>query len=375
MTAAQYSNPDGVERLCFRLGSDAAPGTPLRALLLRLDWVAPLPNSAAPGFVYLAGALLGEAVGGGGATLLEASWKLAGEAAETIAKHSVQPSSGLPGLPAVDRTWQRNMSGPRLAARRLPDEVPISVPACAVAASADIADFLDPSAPQRSLGMAAGVTVDEARCAGLLELVERDAVARWWLHQQPPHSVDLRHAAPVADLVAALRNGADAPQRATGLLLLGSPTGVPVVCAFSLEPDGRGLAVGFRAAFDVESAARGAVLEMMQMEIALFLARHRSARGGRTEGDSAALERAALRVSDLPEFRPQPAIAASVTVRSLNDLLDSLAAQEMTILAADLAVSVDGIAVSKVFCDRLIPFPAGNDSSKTRTLGSTVRLL
>ncbi|MCB1352153.1 MAG: hypothetical protein KDK03_05405, partial [Rhodobacteraceae bacterium] len=69
---------DGVAQLLGALAeadrARLAPG------LSRLDWVAPLPNAAAPGFLYLAGALDGAAAGGGGRTPAEAAGRLAGEA-------------------------------------------------------------------------------------------------------------------------------------------------------------------------------------------------------------------------------------------------------------------------------------------------------
>ena len=132
-----------------------------------------------------------------------------------------------------------------------------------------------------------------ARLAGLLELIERDAAAAWWREGVRPRQADAAGIATAADELGRLRAGAAAP-RPTGFLVLEAALGVPVVCAMSSDADGRGLAFGLKAAPGVAAAASGALAELMQMELALEMARHRAGRGVRSAGDRGPLARAAL---------------------------------------------------------------------------------
>jgi hypothetical protein len=122
---------DSVARLTSALGAgDAALFSDLAAL----DWVSVLPNAAAPGFVYLAGACGGLAVGGGGRDLGEAAGRLAGETAETLARLAIPRPSSAPADPAIDALW--GTQPPRIAARRLSDGAAIGVPSGAIHAAA-----------------------------------------------------------------------------------------------------------------------------------------------------------------------------------------------------------------------------------------------
>jgi hypothetical protein len=104
---------DSVARLTSALGAgDAALFSDLAAL----DWVSVLPNAAAPGFVYLAGACGGLAVGGGGRDLGEAAGRLAGETAETLARLAIPRPSTAPADPAIDALWGTQRQGSRRGA-------------------------------------------------------------------------------------------------------------------------------------------------------------------------------------------------------------------------------------------------------------------
>ena len=86
---------------------------------------------------------------------------------------------------------------------------------------------------------------------------------------------------------------------------------MPVVCALSRDADGRGLALGLKAALDPAAAAMGALMELLQMELALEMARHREARGGAAAGDRGPLARAALVPEDFAAFAAPPPVAAA----------------------------------------------------------------
>jgi ribosomal protein S12 methylthiotransferase accessory factor len=146
-----------------------------------------------------------------------------------------------------------------------------------------------------STGCAAAATFEAAACRALLELVERDAVALWWIGGQRPRAFAAESAA-VAEavrLLGVLRQGR--MQRASWLLDLTTDLGIPCVAAVSVDGRGRGLACGFAARLTPEAAARAAVLEMGQMELALVLASAKRGQGGEgalSEADRRHLDRA-----------------------------------------------------------------------------------
>jgi ribosomal protein S12 methylthiotransferase accessory factor YcaO len=336
----------------------AAPGHPMLAALRGLDWAASLPNRAAPGYVYLAGAVGGSPVGGGGRDLAEAALRLAGEAAEAVAQAAPPEITALPGDPDIDATWCRAAAPTRIAGIALGEGVLLGLPAAAVHSSPALDAERAATAPPRSLGLAAGTSRAAARLAGLLELIERDAAAGWWLGGARPRAVEATALAGVAEPLGAMRRGG-VPARGTTILALESEAEVPVACALSREPDGRGLAFGLKAALDMAEAARGAVIEMLQMEIALEMARHRGGSGQPTEGDRGALARAALDADALAAFAALPAPAAAPEPAGLPDLLAALGRRGIRAAAADLAGAPAGFHVAKVFAAGLRPLPGG----------------
>ena len=337
-------------RLAFAACAPGGPASAVVGVLDRLDWAAALPNPAAPAYVFLAAGCAGVPVGGGGADLEEAATRLAGEAAEVLAQAGRPVPSDLPHDPAIDALWVGAPDPLRIAAENLATGAALAVPAAAIFPALDARRRAD--APPRSLGLAAGPDRDAARLGGMLELVERDAAARWWTGATRPHAVDPAVAG--AGRLAPLRAGAETA-RATTLLALPSAAGVPVVCALSCDPDGAGLAFGLKAALDPATAVRGAVTELLQMEIALQMARHRAANA--TPGDRATLARAALDAGH-PAFAAAPALPAPPPPADLGDHVARLAAAGCRAVAADLTAPA-GLAVAKVFAPGLVPFPGG----------------
>jgi ribosomal protein S12 methylthiotransferase accessory factor len=334
---AAPSIPDNVADICAAAGV-AAP------VLRALDWVALLPSAAAPRFVYLAGACGGVPVGGGGRDLAEAAARLAGEAAEALAQAAGPLPCDDPPDPAIDALWAAGPVTRRVAALNVNTGRRVGVPTGAIF-SVDRA----PAAPPASLGLAAGSDRTAARLAGLLELIERDAAAGWWNGGAAP-----RQLAAVPD-VAPLRAGARL-HRVTAFLELPSVTGVPVVCAVSRDPDG-GLAFGLKAAPDPKVAAAGALIELLQMEIALEMARLRSGRGAATPGDRGVLARAALDPDAFPAFSALlPADRAPVPA-DFDALAAHLAGLGIEVTVADLPVPSGVPAVAKVFAPALRPLP------------------
>lgn len=131
-----------------------------------------------------------------------------------------------------------------------------------------------PGAPYQasSVGLGAGPTVDVARWSGLLECIERDAVALWWRGGAPGRPVTPKRA---LDLATRIRDDA----RPVWFLDITTDLEIPVVVALSSAPDGTGVVAGASAALDTDAAAQRALIELCQMELSRALSLARLDRG------------------------------------------------------------------------------------------------
>lgn len=116
-----------------------------------------------------------------------------------------------------------------------------------------------------SNGSAAGTSLEDAIVHGLLELVERDAVAIWWYNRIRRPEVDLSSLDDpwLSELLDAYRTA----HRAIWVLDLTADLGIPVVAAVSQRentPD-KDVLLGFGAHFDLRVAVRRAVTELAQL--------------------------------------------------------------------------------------------------------------
>ena len=126
-------------------------------------------------------------------------------------------------------------------------------------------DFIPPM--KLSTGCAAGETHDAATLRGLLELIERDAVALWWRGGRRP-----RPFPPDSEATALLAQArAGQGDRQTTLLDITTDLGIPTVAAFSTRPDGYGFALGTAARTTRTQAACSAIFEMFQSELSLHV--------------------------------------------------------------------------------------------------------
>lgn len=128
-----------------------------------------------------------------------------------------------------------------------------------------------------SVGVAAGPTFDWAASRALLELIERDAASLWWMGGRPGKSVPLHHPAmlEIQQLIGSLRQHAQ--DRKSWVLDITTDIEIPVVAALSCDVDGRQLAYGLAARMSLEEAARAAILELCQTELAILLAQIKQA--------------------------------------------------------------------------------------------------
>ena len=196
---------------------------------------------------------------------------------ELIAQRFARPGSD----PSASLDW---MTG-----RVLGSDEKRLVPADWILRRAVLGPLFD-AATALSTGSAAGRTFADACIRALLELVERDAVAQWWLggcRGRPLRGEDC-----AADLVKELRGTSG--ERRTWLLDITSDLDIPVVAAISVASDGRSFACGTAARLTMSEAANAGILELCQMELGLLLSRLRLAeRGGAglSEGDRRNLAR------------------------------------------------------------------------------------
>jgi ribosomal protein S12 methylthiotransferase accessory factor len=119
-----------------------------------------------------------------------------------------------------------------------------------------------------STGSAAGTSWDAAALHGLLELIERDAASLWWQGGKSGKSIPAGDEVRIMaeTLLTQLRQNAST--RRSWLLDITTDIGVPCVAAVSCAADGFGLALGLAARPTLTAAARSAILEMCQIELA-----------------------------------------------------------------------------------------------------------
>lgn len=225
-----------------------------------------------------------------------------------------------------------------------------------------------------STGSAAGPSMDAAVLRALLELVERDAAALWWLggRRARPFAANGRAAAEAARLTDVLRQG-DTSRR-TWILDITSDLGIPTAAAISVDLDGRGFVCGLAARLSPREAVRAAIGELCQLEIGLLLARIKLAQTGGaalTDLDRRHLDRATridaatcdlLHPAGAPrdDVEPDAVTAAddATAAAELSHLTQILAAAGIDAAIVDLTRPAFGIPVVKAIAPRLQALPS-----------------
>jgi ribosomal protein S12 methylthiotransferase accessory factor len=119
-----------------------------------------------------------------------------------------------------------------------------------------------------STGSAAGTCWEAAVLHGLLELIERDAASLWWRGGNRGRSIRPGDEAQVMAQALLSRLRRNVSTRRSWLLDITTDIAVPCVAAVSCRVDGFGLAFGLAARPTLAAAARSAILEMCQIELA-----------------------------------------------------------------------------------------------------------
>jgi ribosomal protein S12 methylthiotransferase accessory factor len=319
-------------------------------------------GAAGPGSVSLSFA-------GSGLSMLEAFESCVGEGVERLslmeaeedrARHRAPPKKIAPWLLPVLRDLDVDTEW--VGAQRLSDGADVLLPIDLCLRRPEARRTFQPPWPH-SIGCAAGMSPDWAMLSGLLELIERDAVALWWRGGRRGRAICLEEPALVdaAVSLAQLRQGCI--DRRTWLLDITTDVAVPVVAAFSFSTRGDGFCVGTAARPGLASAARAALTELAQTELAIEVVEARR-RGG---GDSA-LSRTDLRqlrrfetihAEQCELLHPGapaggiPDLPAATTTEALQSVLDRLAERGLQVLAVDLTRSRYGIPVMHMFCPGL----------------------
>jgi ribosomal protein S12 methylthiotransferase accessory factor len=127
-------------------------------------------------------------------------------------------------------------------------------------------DFTPPL--KLSSGCSAGVTEDDAALRAALELIERDAAALWWRGGRRGRAIPANSEAgqAAATLLEHLRQGTTG--RRSWLLDITTDLGIPAIAALSAREDGFGFSFGLAARVRPAEAARAAIFELCQSELA-----------------------------------------------------------------------------------------------------------
>ena len=224
-----------------------------------------------------------------------------------------------------------------------------------------------------SVGVAAGPTFEWAASRALLELIERDAAGLWWMGGRRGEAVPLDSPAmaELVGLVGSLRQ--QTHDRVSWLLDITTDIGIPVIVALSCDRDGRQLAYGLAARLSVAEAARSAILELCQTELALLLAAIRRAEVGEENllpTDRAHLERdAKINAQECALLHPlgvQVTHHEAARRTELPAIVRALAGAGIEAALVDMTRPQFDIPVVRATAPALQPMPAGIVTERLR---------
>jgi ribosomal protein S12 methylthiotransferase accessory factor len=224
-----------------------------------------------------------------------------------------------------------------------------------------------------SVGVAAGPTYEWAASRAILELIERDAASLWWIGGRRGKVIPLDQPGitDVTMLFVKLRQ--QATRRVSWLLDITTDIGIPVVVALSCDLDGRCLSYGLAARLSVDQAARAAILELCQTELAILLAeikRMEIGDIGLSPADQLHLQRGASidanRCALLHPVGVQHPRSITETGSELSTILTSLQVARIEVALMKLTRPEFGIPVVRAVAPELQLMPSGFVTDRLR---------
>jgi ribosomal protein S12 methylthiotransferase accessory factor len=177
--------------------------------------------------------------------------------------------------------------------------------------------------------------------------------------------------AEIQRLVGTLRQHAH--DRISWLLDLATDIGIPVIAALSCDMDGKQLAYGLAARLSLEEAARAAILELCQTELAILLAQIKRIEAGESNlssTDRAHLERGAtIRADQCELLHPLghcPAQPERTMGPELPAIASALARCGIDAALIDMTRPEFGIPVVRAVAPALQPMPSDTVTDRLR---------
>ncbi len=188
-----------------------------------------------------------------------------------------------------------------------------------------------------STGCACAETLPEAMMRGLLECIERDALAIWWYGRQSRSHISLSY---IDQIHPRLSYWLNRRARITLAIDITSDVGVPVTVAVSSEQDGTKVAIGSAAHLDSQTATVTAISEMIQMETSMRL----SAKAENPELDTWLNGASALH---MPQFLPAHSGHAPLA-QTAKDVLACVTDAGFRALSIDLSLTGFPVACTRI---------------------------
>jgi ribosomal protein S12 methylthiotransferase accessory factor len=219
-----------------------------------------------------------------------------------------------------------------------------------------------------SNGSAAGTSWDAAALHGMLELIERDAASLWWRGGNRGASIPPQHEAHIMAEALLPRLRQNVTERRSWLLDITTDIGVPCVAAVSCSANGFGFAFGLAARPTLTAAARSAILEMCQLELALAVVeakRRESGEAALNKRDRGHRQRATMIDADrcpllqaVPEHKQHLAIDSTDPGAVLQLIVDRLGQFGIETFGLNLTRTQFAVPVARVIAPGLQPEPA-----------------
>jgi ribosomal protein S12 methylthiotransferase accessory factor len=219
-----------------------------------------------------------------------------------------------------------------------------------------------------SNGSGAGTSWEAAALHGMLELIERDAASLWWRGGGRGAAIPREHEAYLMAQALLPQLRQNATGRRSWLLDITTDIGVPCVAAVSCSANGFGFAFGLAARPTLKAAARSAVLEMCQLELALAVVEAKCRESGQAalnKRDHGHLRRATLIDADrcqllqpVPERKQHLAIDSTDPGAAMQLIVDRLGQLGIETFGLNLTRTQFAVPVARIIAPGLQPEPS-----------------